>query len=81
MSLPVISFAKLPQVCNSSMQSHPDMINCIQTSTKKQRTPLKRLLPNLVMSIQLIWRFIIVNGILFLNDAAYITRWKVNAQI
>lgn len=78
--LPVVSFAKEPQTCNSSMQSHPDMIDCIQTSTKKQRTPLKRLLPNLARSIQLIWRFIIVNGSLFLNDAAYITQWKVNGQ-
>lgn len=42
--LPVIAFAKLPQVCNSSIQSHPDMIGCIQTSTKKIEDSIKNLI-------------------------------------
>lgn len=44
MSLPVISFAKLPQVCNCSMQSHSDMIDCIQTSTNKTEGSIKEII-------------------------------------
>ncbi|WP_410779990.1 hypothetical protein [Klebsiella variicola] len=44
MSLPVISFAKLPQVCNSSMQSHSDNIDCIQTSTNKTEDSTKEII-------------------------------------
>lgn len=44
MSLPVISFAKLPQVCNCSMQSHSDMIDCIQTSTNKTEDSIKEII-------------------------------------
>ncbi|EBR1500680.1 TPA_asm: hypothetical protein GDL74_13380 [Salmonella enterica] len=43
-SLPVISFAKSPQDCNSSMQSHPDMLDCIQTSTKKIEDSIKEII-------------------------------------
>ncbi|QLR43378.1 hypothetical protein HV346_12120 [Enterobacter sp. RHBSTW-00994] len=42
--LPVVSFAKEPQTCNSSMQSHPDMIDCIQTSTKKIEDSIKEII-------------------------------------
>ncbi|EEQ8054196.1 TPA: hypothetical protein ACWCE6_004822 [Escherichia coli] len=42
--LPIISFAKEPHVCNSSMQSHPDIIDCIQISTRKIEDSIKEII-------------------------------------
>ncbi len=42
--LPIISFAKEPHVYNSSMQPHPDIIDCIQISTKKIEDTIKEII-------------------------------------
>lgn len=42
--LPIISFAEPSQGCYSSVKSHPDMIDCIQTNTKKIEDSIKEII-------------------------------------